>query len=324
MDLFMNQAHQLVDDGYVSGLAFAVYENGIWTETIYGTTTFEGQKLEETHQFDVASITKLFTTTRILQLCDEKVLSLDEPIQTYINDFKNPEITVSHCLLHRSGLAPSVTGRSEMNREQIYLSVMNCDDLINAPNQETIYSCINFLILGYLIEAVDTDLNQSFSKSIFNPLEMTNTTFNPRQTERCIPTELTEKYGLLQGVVHDETARNCGGIAGNAGLFSTLPDLKRFMEAMLTSDSRLLSSKSYEQIRSTNINSRSYGWNRYVFNDIDAYYHTGFTGPLLVFHDNRAMILLAHRVHPTREDHGYLQKREALMQTFLVKKRNSL
>ncbi|WP_331836523.1 serine hydrolase domain-containing protein [Erysipelothrix piscisicarius] len=125
---------------------FAVYENGMRTETICGTTTFEGQKLEETHQFDVASITKLFTTTRILQLCDEKVLSLDEPIQTYINDFKNPEITISHCLLHRSGLAPSVTGRSEMNREQIYLSVMNCDDLINAPNQETIYSCINFLI----------------------------------------------------------------------------------------------------------------------------------------------------------------------------------
>ncbi|WP_331836931.1 serine hydrolase [Erysipelothrix piscisicarius] len=118
---------------------------------------------------------------------------------------------------------------------------------------------------------------------MFNPLEMTNTTFNPRQTERCIPTELTEKYGLLQGVVHDETARNCGGIAGNAGLFSTLPDLKRFMEAMLTSDSRLLSSKSYEQIRSTNINSRSYGWNRYVYNDIDACYHTGFCGPLLVF-----------------------------------------
>lgn len=321
MNSIIEQAHKMVDDGHVSGLAFAIYENGTWTETIYGHTTFGGPTLEATHQFDIASITKLFTTTRILQLCDQGVLSLDTPIQKYIKAFKQPNITIAQCLLHRSGMAPSVTGRAEMDRQQIYNSVMNCVDFINTPNQIMVYSCINYLILGYLIEAVDTNLEQSLHNSIFKPLNMTNSMFNPKNMLLCVPTEKTKKYGLIQGIVHDETARNCGGIAGNAGIFSTLHDLKRFMEAMLTSDSRLLTSKSHQLIRETDIELRSYGWNRYVHHDINACYHTGFTGPMVIFHNDRAMILLAHRVHPSREDHGYLKQREALIQSFLHEKK---
>ncbi|CAH2760751.1 serine hydrolase [Erysipelothrix amsterdamensis] len=321
MDSILDQVHKMVDDGYVSGLALSIYENRAWTDTIYGHTTFEGPKLEATHQFDIASITKLFTTTRILQLCDQGVLSLDAPIQKYINAFKQPDITITDCLLHRSGMAPSVTGRAEMNRDQIYKSVMDCKDLINTPNQKMVYSCINYLILGYIIDFVDTNLQASFDKSIFKPLKMSDTRFNPKKRELCVPTELTNKYGLIQGVVHDETARNCDGIAGNAGIFSTLPDLKRFMEAMLTSDPQLLSPKHYQLIRNTHIDSRSYGWNRYVYNGMDACYHTGFTGPVVLFHNERAMILLAHRVHPSREDHGYLKHRDALIQSFLHKKK---
>ncbi|MDE8087911.1 serine hydrolase, partial [Erysipelothrix rhusiopathiae] len=84
---------------------------------------------------------------------------------------------------------------------------------------------------------------------------------------------------------------------------------------------RLLTSKSHQLIRETDIELRSYGWNRYVHHDINACYHTGFTGPMVIFHNDRAMILLAHRVHPSREDHGYLKQREALIQSFLHEKK---
>ena len=71
---------------------------------------------------------------------------------------------------------------------------------------------------------------------IFRPLGMKETMFLPPASlaPRIAPTERTPKDGPpLRGVVHDPTARNMGGVAGHAGLFSTADDLARFAQMML-------------------------------------------------------------------------------------------
>lgn len=321
MDECFNAAQKIVADGLVSGLTIAIYENENWTRATFGKVSYGGPDLMDSHRFDIASLTKLFTTTRILQLCEEGKITLDTPIQAIIPHFRNANMTIQHCLLHRSGLAPSVTGRYDMNQNEIYQSVITCFDLVRNPNESMVYSCINFLILGYVIEAIDQSLDLSFEQAIFKPLQMKHTSFNPENRHICVPSEFTEKHGLIQGIVHDETARNCGGIAGNAGLFATRSDIEKFAEAMVTHNPSLLRTETYQQIQQTDIDSRSLGWNRYVYKDTNACFHTGFTGPLLVLDQKRALILLAHRVHPSRTDTGYLSRREALMQTFLNKKK---
>jgi len=50
-----------------------------------------------------------------------------------------------------------------------------------------------------------------------------------------VPTEISKEYrtGLIHGEVHDENAHSIGGVAGHAGLFSTVRDLARFSQMML-------------------------------------------------------------------------------------------
>lgn len=58
----------------------------------------------ENSRFEIASITKTFTSTAILQLKDKGKLNLDKPFVKYFPDFPYPEITIRHLLSHTSGL----------------------------------------------------------------------------------------------------------------------------------------------------------------------------------------------------------------------------
>ena len=63
---------------------------------------------------------------------------------------------------------------------------------------------------------------------------MTSTRFNPPPTwvPRIAPTQRDEHTGqMLRGTVHDPTARQMGGVAGDAGLFSTADDVAKFAQA---------------------------------------------------------------------------------------------
>ena len=73
-------------------------------------------------------------------------------------------------------------------------------------------------------------------QNVFQPLGMKDTMFQPPASlvPRIAPTEQLAKNGPpLRGVVHDPTARNMGGIAGHAGMFSTADDLARYAQMML-------------------------------------------------------------------------------------------
>ena len=156
--------------------------------------------------------------------------------------------------------------------------------------------------------------------NIFVPLHMSTTMFQPPASlvPRIAPTErLGETGPPLRGVVHDPTARNMGGVAGHAGLFSTADDLARFAQMMLNGGEldgvRLFSPLTIQKFTEPQSPPdqpilRGLGWdidsphsgNRGELFPIGSYGHTGFTGTSIWIDPSTKtyVILLANSVHP--------------------------
>jgi CubicO group peptidase (beta-lactamase class C family) len=97
------------------------------------------------------------------------------------------------------------------------------------------YADINFILLGEMVKRVTgLGLDAYVASSLFAPLGMVDTTFNPDRDKalRCSAT-LSSHNTLLVGQVQDLHARQLGGVAGHAGVFSTAHDLARFCRMIL-------------------------------------------------------------------------------------------
>ncbi len=101
-----------------------------------------------------------------------------------------------------------------------------------------VYSDINFILMGEIVRRLSGEIALRFrSRERFcSPLGMRDTMFLPPASlrARIAPTELDTATGQpLRGVVHDDTSRFMGGVAGHAGLFTTADDLAKFAQMML-------------------------------------------------------------------------------------------
>ena len=188
--------------------------------------------------------------------------------------------------------------------------------LQDPPGSRFSYSDINFIVLGALVERVSGEtLDEYCARHIFAPLKMAHTRFLPPVSWRAkiAPTQYDENDHMLRGVVHDPTARRMGGVAGQAGLFSTADDLAKFARTLLDGGGVILSAESVkkmtqpEQPPSAPV-LRGFGWdidspfssNRGDLLPIGGYGHTGFTGTSLWIDPTTQtyIILLTNAVHP--------------------------
>src|SRR5699024_3509970 len=151
---------------------------------------------------------------------------------------------------------------------------------------------------------------------------MVDTGYNPpaAKLQRIAATEYQEvpDRGMVWGEVHDENAWSLGGVAGHAGIFSTLDDMAILSQTMLNGgwygEARILAEESVTAMI-TNENEEFPGdahglgfelnqrWYMSGLTSIRTAGHTGFTGTSLVIDFNSAsfVILLTNRVHPSRE-----------------------
>jgi uncharacterized protein YbbC (DUF1343 family)/CubicO group peptidase (beta-lactamase class C family) len=189
--------------------------------------------------FDAASLTKVIATTPAIMLLIERgQVGLDERVQTYIPEFKGDgkeHITVRQLLTHTSGLRPDIeTGRDWHGQEGAIRKACG-EKLQNPPGTVFVYSDINFFLLGEIVQRVtQMPLEEFVTLEVYEPLGMRDTGFLPPTSKlpRIAPTE--EVQGKpWRGVVHDPTARQMGGVAGHAGLFTTAADLARYARMLL-------------------------------------------------------------------------------------------
>jgi uncharacterized protein YbbC (DUF1343 family) len=156
-------------------------------------------------------------------------------------------------------------------------------------------------------------------RHIFTPLKMMRTRFVPPLDsragwiEKIAPTQYDENEHMLRGVVHDPTARRMGGVAGQAGLFSTGDDLAKFAQALLNGGDGILSAQSVEKMTRPEQPPaapvlRGFGWdidspyssNRGDLLPVGSFGHTGFTGTSIWIDPTTQtyIILLTNAVHP--------------------------
>jgi uncharacterized protein YbbC (DUF1343 family)/CubicO group peptidase (beta-lactamase class C family) len=207
--------------------------------------------------FDLASLTKVFATTgAVMKLLEEGKVRLNDPVVKYIPELgtegvtaEKNQITIRQLLTHTAGFAPDPTdanisagwtGVDPLLRE-IY-----AEPLTAPPGSRFVYSDTGFILLGEIVRRVSgMSLDEFAAKEIFEPMGMRETRFLPPANwiPRIAPTEEIDlpagtKAGsgagrVLRGVVHDPRARQMGGVAGHAGLFSTADDLALFCKMML-------------------------------------------------------------------------------------------
>jgi len=161
-------------------------------------------------------------------------------------------------------------------------------------------------------------LDEYAAKHIFAPLGMKETRFVPLPSResgialtRIAPTE-DEKHHPLRGVVHDPAARRMGGVAGHAGVFSTVDDLAVFAQALLDGGRGVLTSATIAKMTAPQqpVNGtalRGFGWdidsplstNRGELLPVGGYGHTGFTGTSLWIDPatKTYIVLLTNAVH---------------------------
>ncbi len=319
---------QGIDQGRMPGAVLLVgHEGKVVYRKAYGKRALVPQAEAMTTDtiFDCASLTKVIaTTSSLMKLYQEGKFRLNDKITDYIPEFQGgkSEITLRNLFTHFSGLKEDVPLTTPWTGYTTGINLACTFKPGGAPGVRYVYSDINFILLGELVQRLSgKPLNEYARENIFLPLGMKESMFQPPASlkPRIAPTErLPVKTGEpLRGVVHDPTARNMGGVAGHAGLFSTADDLSRFAQMMLNRGEldgvRMFGPLTVAKFTEPQTPPdqpilRGLGWdvdsphsgNRGELFPIGSFGHTGFTGTSIWIDPSTQtyVILLCNSVHP--------------------------
>ncbi|MCW2865414.1 MAG: beta-lactamase [Actinoallomurus sp.] len=278
--------------------------------------------------FDLASMSKLFTTIVALQEVERGKIDLDATVASYLPDFAQNgkgTITLRQLLTHVSGLRPDLpfynyTGRAAQEQ------ALYAEKLQNPVGTAYVYSDLNLITMQFILEKVTgRTLDVLVHDGITGPLGLRDTGYNPpaSKKQRIAATEYEHtpyaalNRGLVWGEVHDENSFALGGVAGHAGVFSTAHDIATLAQMILDGGRyghvRVLRDSSVRDIF-TNFNQKfpnnSHGIGfelnqRFYMGGLSSPVtagHTGYTGTDVVIDplSRSFSILLTNRVHPSR------------------------
>lgn len=314
--------------------------------------------------FDMASCSKSMSTAICTMILAERgKIRLLDPVSRYIPGFKDWEsedgkdkkvIRITDLLTHSSGLPPYAPAAElekkygSPNPTGLMEYIAGCKRDFK-PQTDFQYSCLNFITLQHIIEAVSGQSLRDFAReNIFNVLGMNHTDYLPCQRDkngqwvnttnsrlstldfqltRVAPTEKQPNGQVLCGQVHDPLARILnGGISGNAGVFSCAEDIAILCAALQNGGEwngrRILSPQGVKAMRtvprSTAALGRSLGWDvftAYASNSGDffspnTYGHTGYTGTSIVIDpDNDTSVILLINAVHPEDGHSVVRLR---------------
>ncbi|MEV5129704.1 serine hydrolase [[Kitasatospora] papulosa] len=302
----------------------------------YDETTDTGVELPPDQQiamaedtvFDLASVSKLFTSILAVQQIERGALELEAPVVSYLPDFGGggkQDITVRQLLTHTSGFRAWIPLYKEPTREG-KLRLLWDEVPASPPGTKYLYSDLNLISLQLILEKITGRTQDTLLRDeITAPLGMRRTRYNPPASwkpkiaateDARLPWSGLER-GLVWGEVHDENAYSLGGVAGHAGVFSCAWDLAVLARTLLNGGvygrSRILAEESVELLF-TDFNTAFPGDEHGLGFELYQHWymgamatprtagHTGFTGTSLVLDPttDSFLIVLGNSVHPVR------------------------
>ncbi|MFC7217734.1 serine hydrolase [Streptomyces polyrhachis] len=278
--------------------------------------------------FDLASVSKLFTSLLAVQQIERGALELEAAVASYLPEFGaagKQDITILQLLTHTSGFTSWIPLFREPTWEAKLQRLWN-EKPLNPPGTRYLYSDLNLITLQLVLERITgRRLDELLARDITGPLGMRHTRYNPpaEWKPRIAATEDARlpwsglERGLVWGEVHDENAYSFGGVAGHAGVFSTAWDLAVLCRTLLNGGAygqvRVLAEESV-RLMFTDFNAAFPGdehglgfelyqhWFMGAMATPKAAGHTGFTGTSLVIDPSTDsfLIVLGNSVHPVR------------------------
>ncbi|WP_428655498.1 serine hydrolase [Runella sp.] len=255
------QDRRNVIESYYSHSAFAhlngnllLAENGqVLYEKSSGFADFTDQTPNTIQsRYNLASISKVITSTVILQLMEKGKLKLDDLFVKYFPTFPYPTITIRHLLTHTSGL-PDLELYEDLVKAYPDTVVTNSiiipqliaqkKPLYFQPGDKWSYCNTNYELLGLLIEKITkTPLPTYLGKAIFEPAGMKDTYLNVygkavEMSKRPVKLHTqpywysTKNYSLDSVSRHRYTHYNCSGSQGSSNVITTITDLYLFDKA---------------------------------------------------------------------------------------------
>ncbi|MEU3274343.1 serine hydrolase domain-containing protein [Saccharomonospora sp. NPDC006951] len=211
----------------------------------------------------VASNTKMFVATVVLQLAGEGKVDLDEPIESYVpgivrgNGHDGTTITVRQLLRHTSGLPDYVAdligdpGNAERTwRPEELIAIALEHPPLFEPGTDWAYSNTGYLLLGMLVERVTgNDVGSEITGRLITPLGLRQTSY-PEPGETRIRGPHAHGYYAFPGEPLTDVTELEPSLSGASGsLVSTGPDLTRFLTALLSG--KLLAPELLAEMRET-------------------------------------------------------------------------
>jgi serine-type D-Ala-D-Ala carboxypeptidase len=295
--------------------------------------------------FDIASLTKVVgTTTSIMLLVDRELVHLDDPVSKYVKAFASPDkasITIRHLLTHTAGLHEWYPMFYRATSKEETFKLIGELPLAFPVGAGRHYSDLGFTILGEIIEKVSgMSLDQFEEQNIFVPLGMSHTMYNPLakgKNDNIAATSFGNPYEkrmvydpslgyqfkeikhdqwndwrhyVVRGEVNDGNAWYAEkGVAGAAGLFSTVDDLQKLVDMLIhhgkIGSQQFISEQTIRTFLTKDQFKNGLGWMMDPENPVieggpaGTFGHTGFTGTSIAVVPSRniSVILLINRQH---------------------------
>lgn len=201
-----------------------------------------GRARQLTDPFRIASITKTFTATAILELIDQGKLSKSDKLSKWFPDFPNADqITVDDLLRMRSGIADAADAELLKQYYDHPLAPFTADDMIKRaaakvsqfipPDQKTIYTNVNYSLLEEIIGKVSgKPIGVQITEGILKPLRMKDSLY---ATTDKLPGHLRGySWNAQTRKFEDKTLLNPALPGGAGAMISTVADLKTYVKAL--------------------------------------------------------------------------------------------
>ncbi|UNI17203.1 hypothetical protein JDV02_003573 [Purpureocillium takamizusanense] len=210
--------------------------------------------------YDMASLTKMFTTVAVLRCLDRgQVGDLNDTVARYLPGFAangKHEVTLLQLLTHTSGLqadpSPGLADASTYPTHQAKVDAILGQKLVSEPGTAYLYSDLNFMTLMLVVEAAGGKKLDAAIGDFTSQLGMRHTFFNrgnvegaafpfyrsmaPQEFQTAVEGDgpsIPKRPQPVRGTVHDENAWALDGVSGHAGLFSTAADTARLCQMLL-------------------------------------------------------------------------------------------
>jgi CubicO group peptidase (beta-lactamase class C family) len=252
---FARIAAEAQRDDRLPSLTAAVFRAGEveWSQSIGLADVEAGVDATADTQYAVASITKTFTATTVMQLRDEGKLELDDPLERHLPGSAHGGLTLGRMLAHASGLQREPPGEvwetlTFPEAEELLASLPEAEQVLPGATAWH-YSNLAYALLGQVVgRIVGRPFREHVEERLLRPLGLSRTTWG-FDGAHALP-YFVEPYS---DSVQLEPVLDLGGKGGESGLCSTVTDLARWGSFLCDPDESLLARASADLMHEVRI-----------------------------------------------------------------------